>query len=207
MIEEKADPESLNGGNTGFRNGGTYIYVKTFQVPAEWAKEKTEIFFEAIMVSQVLSIICYVILFFTGKKNFIFLCVMTFISVCFSAMQNGLVNVLVNDTIDFIMLKEGVSGNGIISSLKGFAQKCGNMVVTSGILVALGASGYVAGAIGHQNAATMFTLNFLKFGAPCVTGIVLILCVAFNLYQKYYGQIEEMKREMDVPAGEEKEEV
>lgn len=162
---------------------------------------------KAIMVSQALSIICYVILFFTGKKNFIFLCVMTFISVCFSAMQNGLVNVLVNDTIDFIMLKEGVSGNGIISSLKGFAQKCGNTVVTSGILAALGASGYVAGAIGHQNAATMFTLNFLKFGAPCITGIVLILCVAFNPYQKYYGQIEEMKRKMDVPAGEEKEEV
>ena len=32
---------------------------------------------------------------------------MTFISVCFAAMQNALVNVLVNDCIDFVMLKDG----------------------------------------------------------------------------------------------------
>lgn len=53
MIEEKADPESLNGGNTGFRNGGTYIYVKRFQAPAEWAKEKTEVFFEGIYMNAM----------------------------------------------------------------------------------------------------------------------------------------------------------
>lgn len=87
----------------------------------------------ALLASQVLSIICYIILFFTGKQNFIWLCVMTFISCCFAAMQNALVNVLVNDCIDFVMLKDGISANGVISSIKGFAQKCGNTVVSSGI--------------------------------------------------------------------------
>lgn len=164
---------------------------------------------KALLVSQALSIACYIILFFTGKSNFVWLCVMTFISVCFAAMQNALVNVLVNDCIDFVMLKDGISANGVISSIKGFAQKCGNTVVTSGILAALGAAGYVAGAVGQQNEATMFTLNFLKFGAPCITGIVLILCVVFNPFQKYYGQIEEMKKNLksiDEIEEEEKEE-
>lgn len=40
MIEEKADPESPNKGNTGFRNGGVYTYVKNLYVPEE-AKGKT----------------------------------------------------------------------------------------------------------------------------------------------------------------------
>lgn len=61
------------------------------------------------MVSQILSIICYVILFFFGKTNFVFCAILTFISVSFAAMQNALVNVIVNDTIDFIQLKEGIS--------------------------------------------------------------------------------------------------
>lgn len=151
---------------------------------------------KAILVSQALSIVCYVMLFIFGKTNFVFLCVVTFMSVCFAAMQNALVNVLVNDTIDFIQLKEGISANGLISSVKGFAQKCGNTVVTAGILAALSLTGYIPGAIGQQNGSTMFMLNFLKFGAPSITGIVLILCVVFNPFRKYYKDIEIMKEHM-----------
>lgn len=160
---------------------------------------------KSLLVSQAVCIVLYLILFFTGKSNFIYLCVLTFISVCFAAMQNALVNVLVNDTIDFVMLKDGISANGVISSIKGFAQKCGNTAVSSGILAALSAAGYVAGAVGQQNESTMFTLNFLKFGAPCITGVVLILCVAFNPFKKYYPEIEEMKRNMKTLDEEEEE--
>lgn len=152
---------------------------------------------KALIISQVLSMACYVLLFFTGKMNFTYCCIITFIATCFAAMQNALVNVLVNDTIDFIQLKEGVSANGVISSVKGFAQKCGNTVVSSGILAALAVSGYVAGAIGEQPDATMFTLNFLKFGAPTITGIILVICVIISPVEKYAKQIEEMKSKMD----------
>lgn len=162
---------------------------------------------KALLVSQVLSIACYILLFFTGRMNFVYLCVITFISVSFAAMQNALVNVLVNDAIDFILLKEGKSCNGVISSIKGFAQKCGNTLTSSGILFALGLTGYVAGAVGQQNTSTMFMLNFLKFGAPCITGIMLILCVVFNPFQKYYGDIDKMKAEMKEEAKEEGSEV
>lgn len=148
---------------------------------------------KAILVSQVASAILYIILFFFGKTNFTFLCVLTFISACTSSMQNALVNVLVNDTIDFIMLKEGKSSNGVISSIKGFAQKCGNTIVSSGILAVLSASGYIAGAIGQQPESTMFALNFLKFGAPTLTGIILIICVVINPMNKYADEIAAMK--------------
>lgn len=148
---------------------------------------------KALIVSQIVSIVTYIILFFFGKTSFTFLCVVTFISSCFSAMQNA----LVNDAIDYIQLREGLSANGVISSIKGFAQKCGNTVVNSGILAILAATGYVAGAIGQQNAATMFALNFLKFGMPCATGIILIICVSVNPVAKYAKEIEEMKARMD----------
>lgn len=151
---------------------------------------------KALLVSQATSIVLYVILFFVGKTNFTLLCVLTFISACTASMQNALVNVLVNDTIDFIQYKEGMSSNGVISSIKGFAQKCGNTVVSSGVLAVLSISGYIAGAIGQQPESAMFALNFLKFGAPSLTGIILILCVVKNPMGKYAKEIEEMKKNM-----------
>lgn len=151
---------------------------------------------KALIISQVASIVCYVVLFFTGRMNFTYCCILTFLATCFAAMQNALVNVLVNDTIDFIQYKEGKSANGVVASIKGFAQKCGNTVVSSGILAVLAASGYIAGAIGEQPESTMFALNFLKFGAPTITGIILIICVAKNPMAKYAKEIEEMKEKM-----------
>ena len=152
---------------------------------------------KSLIFSQATSIVCYLILFFFGRSNFVFLCVVTFLSTCFSVMQNALVNVLVNDAIDYIQLKEGISANGVIASIKGFAQKCGNTFTSSGILAVLAVSGYVANAIGEQSDSAMFALNFLKFGAPCVTGVILIIAVLINPVAKYYKDIEEMKAKME----------
>lgn len=150
----------------------------------------------AIMASQIIAMAFYLFLFFFGRTNFVVTCIFTFLATAAASMQNGLVNILVNDYIDFIRYKEGKSVNGIVSSIKGFAQKCGNTISNSGILAALALSGYVAGKIGGQNASTMFTLNALKFLAPCVTGVILIICVAFNPVSKYSKEIEQMKEDM-----------
>lgn len=40
MLEHPAHAESPNGGNTGYRDGGVYVYCKRFHVPVEW-REKT----------------------------------------------------------------------------------------------------------------------------------------------------------------------
>jgi hypothetical protein len=42
----------------------------------------------------------------------------------------------------------------------------------------------------------MFALNFIKFGAPCVTGLTVILCVVFGPIKKYKNEIEDMKQKM-----------
>lgn len=49
-------------------------------------------------------------------------------------MEQGLINFFVNDTIDYIQLKEGLSMNGIISAIKGFVYKMGSTTTSSGIL-------------------------------------------------------------------------
>ena len=35
MLEHPAHAESPNGGNTGYRDGGVYVYCKRFHVPVE----------------------------------------------------------------------------------------------------------------------------------------------------------------------------
>lgn len=119
--------------------------------------------------------------------------VLTFFATCFSGMQNGIVDVFINDAIDYIQLKEGTSPNGVISSIKGFAQKCGNTVTKSGILFALGISGYVANAIGEQPGSAMFMLNFLRFGIPVVAAVLMLFCLKFNPIEKCADEIKEMK--------------
>lgn len=154
----------------------------------------------ALIFSQATTIALYLILFFFGKTNFVLLCALTFVASVTGAMQNALVNILVNDTIDYILLVEGKTANGLISSIKGFAQKCGNTVTSSGILAILAISGYVAGDIGGQPKSAMFALNFTKFMLPSITGIILILCVVFGPIKHHRAAIEKMKEEMHANA-------
>ena len=147
----------------------------------------------ALQVSVVGSSICYFILFFFGKTNFTFLLVMSFIATALASMQNALVNVLVNDAIDYIQFTEGISANGVISSIQGFAKKCGGTVSNSLPLLLLGLVGYVAGAVGKQNGATLFVLNFMRFGAPIITGAIMLLCLRINPVDKHREDIEVMK--------------
>lgn len=150
----------------------------------------------ALTFVQIGSIACYIVLFFFGKSSLMLLYVVTFIATSIASMQNALVNVLVNDAIDYIQLTEGFSANGVIASIKGFAQKCGNTVTNSGILAVLAIAGYIPNAIGQQPESTMFALNFLRFGAPALTGAIMLICLKFNPVEKHYKQIEEMKRNM-----------
>ena len=134
----------------------------------------------ALVFTQVGAIICYTLLFFFGKSNLTFLYVVTFLASSIASMQNALVNVLVNDAIDYIQFKEGISANGLIASIKGFAQKTGNTITNSGILALLAVTGYVAGAIGNQPESTMTAINFLRFGAPTITAVILSGSITFQ---------------------------
>lgn len=151
---------------------------------------------KALIITQALTFVFYAIAFFFGKNNFIFLCVISFIATAIGSMSNALVNVLVNDTIDFIQLKENVSLNGTIAAVKGFAFKCGSTITNSGLLAILAVSGYVAGAVGHQPESAMFAMNLVRFGVPAIICIIIVICLKFYPLEKYYPEIEAMKEKM-----------
>ncbi|MCD8125709.1 MAG: MFS transporter [Lachnospiraceae bacterium] len=151
---------------------------------------------KAFQVSQGITLVCYVILFFFGKTSMILLYALTFIATAFGAMEQAMINILVNDTIDYVMLKDKMTLSATISAIKGFAQKCGSTLSNSGILAVLAVTGYVAGAIGEQPESAMIGINFMRFGIPALTCIIIIVCLAVYPISKYYGEIAEMKKNM-----------
>jgi Na+/melibiose symporter-like transporter len=153
--------------------------------------------YKAIIVSQILTIACYLLLFFTGKLNFMYCCVLSFVATAVGAMVNALVNVLVNDTIDFILLKEGKQLNGIVSSVKGFAQKCGNTITNSGMLAVLAICGFNAqlGPLGQSDTAIMGT-NLIRFMIPALVSVAILVIMLFYPLKKYFPEIAEMKAKM-----------
>jgi beta-galactosidase len=48
MIAKTPRADSPNGKNTGFRDGGNYVYYKTLYAPQEWKDRTVELFFEGI---------------------------------------------------------------------------------------------------------------------------------------------------------------
>lgn len=151
---------------------------------------------KAFQFSQGVALVCYVILFLFGKTSLILLYVLTFIATSFGVMEQAMINILVNDTIDYIMLKDKMTLSATISAIKGFAQKCGSTLSNSGILAVLAVTGYVAGAIGGQPQSAMIGINFMRFGIPALTCIIIIACLAVYPISKYYGEIAEMKENM-----------
>ncbi|MDO5337478.1 MAG: MFS transporter [Eubacteriales bacterium] len=178
----------------GFISVGALVSMMVL-MPIFLKKFKTG--YKALLVSQVLTVICYVVLYFTGKMNFMYCCILSFVATAVGAMVNALVNVLVNDTIDFIMLKEGKQLNGVVSSVKGFAQKCGNTVVNSGLLAVLAICGFDAslGPFGQSAAAAAGT-NAVRFLIPALVSVVIIIIMVFYPLKKYFPEIAEMKAKM-----------
>ena len=152
---------------------------------------------KTLMVTQIIAAICYVILFFTGK-NITLLYVLSFTAAFFASMQMGLINMLLNDAIDFIMLKDKISLNGTLSAIKGFSFKLGGAIGNTLILQVLALTGYIAGAVGHQPEMTLVGINAMRFITPTLSAVVIIICLLKYPFEKYYKEIEEMKSNLDM---------
>ncbi|MCD7954168.1 MAG: MFS transporter [Lachnospiraceae bacterium] len=184
----------------GFISVGALVSMMVL-MPIFLRKFKTG--YQALIVSQILTIICYVILFFTGRMNYMYCCILSFVATAVGAMVNALVNVLVNDTIDFILLKEGKQLNGIVSSVKGFAQKCGNTVTSSGILAIIAVAGFSTdyGIFGQPASATT-SINIARFLVPAIVSAVILVIMLFYPLKKYFPEIAAMKEKMRAEQGE-----
>ncbi len=159
---------------------------------------------KTLLVSQIGTVICYVILFFTGRFNFWYCCILSLVATVIGAMVNAVVNVLVNDTIDFILLKEGKQLSGVVSSVKGFAQKCGNTVTNSGMLAILALCGFDAqnGPLGQVPSAVIGT-NVVRFLVPAIVSGIIIVLMMFYPIRKYFPEIEAMKAKMHATGEQE----
>ena len=203
----EVDPGAIIGGTIstymGFISVGALISMMVL-MPIFIKFFKTG--WKTMLWSQILTVAFYLILFFTGRMNFMYCCIMSFLATVVGAMVNAVVNIIVNDTIDFILLKEGKQLNAIVSSVKGFAQKCGTTMVSSGLLFILALAKFDAqlGPFGQPASATEAT-NVVRFLVPaCVSGIIILVMVLYPI-RKYFPEIAEMKARMaeEKAAGEE----
>lgn len=147
-----------------------------------------------MLVSQALTVFFYMILYFTGRMNFWYCCVFSFLAAAVGSMVNALAAVLVNDTIDFILLKEGRQLNGVVSSVKTFAQKCGTTVTNSGVLAILAVCGFNAelGPFGHPEQVAAGT-NAVRFLIPAIVSALIVVLMFFYPLKKSFADIEKMK--------------
>ena len=162
------------------------IFIKTFKTG--W---------KTMLWSQILTVVLYILLFFTGRMNFTYCCIMSFLATAVGAMVNAVVNILVNDTIDYILLKEGKQLNAVVSSVKGFAQKCGSTLVNSGMLAILAIAHFDAqlGPFGQPASATTAT-NVVRFLIPAAVSCIIILVMVFYPIRKHFPEIAAMKEKM-----------
>jgi sugar (glycoside-pentoside-hexuronide) transporter len=144
----------------------------------------------SFVVSQLLTVVCYVALFIFGGKSLLFLYIATFIASMFSTMSNAYIPLIGIEITDYIAYRTGKQLNATIAAIRGFSYKCGT-ALTGGIIGAiLAATGYVPGNIGGQTEIVKFGINASRFLIPIAAGIILCLCFI------PYPVTEELKAEM-----------
>ena len=144
-------------------------------------------------VTLIVSIACYAVLFVFGSKSVPLMFVLSGFVNLFTTLQFALIQVLINDAIDYTQWKTGHSSNGVVASIKGFAQKCGNTITSSGMLAILALAGYIPNAIGAEPASAMFAINAMRFGVPIVFAIIQILCLSKDPAIIHKAEIDAMK--------------
>ena len=157
---------------------------------------------KAVILSQSLTFVCYLVLFFFGRSSFGFLCAVSFVATCCNSMTQAMQGAYIGDAIDYIQLKEGITLGAVVNSVKSFSCKVGSAFANYGILAMLAVTGYVENAVGAaQSAAAREGINLFRFGLPALCCGALVVILAFYPIRKYYPEIRSMKEHM--AAGEE----
>lgn len=158
---------------------------------------------KAVMLSQCLTLVLYVILFFFGRTSFLFLCIVSFLATCCNAMTQALQGSYIGDAVDYIQLKEGSTLGAMVNSIKIFSCKVGSAIANYGILAMLAATGYVENVVGAgQSAAAVQGINIFRFGLPALCCIIMIIVTALYPIRKSYPEIRAMKERMAAESQE-----
>lgn len=141
----------------------------------------------------ITSSVLYILLFLFGKYNVMLMLVLSGLVNLVTTPQIALISILTMDAIDFMQWKTRKSSNGVIASVKGFAEKCGTTVTNTGILAILAVSGYIPNAIGQEPASALFAINATRFGIPVIFAVIQLICLRKNPAEIHRAEIEEMK--------------
>lgn len=129
------------------------------------------------MISQIISAVCSILVFFLGTSNIALLFVLSFVGALFATMSNAYIPLVCVEMIDYIQYKTGEQLNATITAIRGFAYKCGGALANGTVGITLGATGYVAGNIGGQTTMALFGINACRWMIPVVAAVVLCLCL------------------------------
>ncbi len=134
---------------------------------------------KAVTMTQVICIVCYVILFFIGGRSMPVLYALTFIASMFSTMTNAFRPMTVVGMTEYVRLKTGEQLNGTISAIGGFAYKCGTAISNAVLAGVLALTGYIPNAIGQEPEAVLTGINFVRFMVPVIATILYICFIQF----------------------------
>lgn len=153
---------------------------------------------KVMMLSQILTLVCYVVLFLFGRTGFGFLCAVSFLATCCNAMTQAVQSAYIGDAIDYIQLKEGITLGAVVNSVKTFACKVGSAAANYGVLAMLAATGYVENVVGQgQSAAAMEGINLFRFGLPAACCALLLVVTVLYPIRKSYPEIRTMKERIN----------
>ncbi len=134
---------------------------------------------KAVTYTQIVCVVCYVILFFVGGKSIPLLYILTFIACMFSTMTNAFRPMTVVGFTDYVLLEKGRQMNATVSAIGGFSYKVGTAISNAILSFVLAATGYIAGAIGGQTQAFMVGINSVRFLVPLAATVLYIIFIQF----------------------------
>lgn len=134
---------------------------------------------KAVTYTQLVSIVCYAILFFVGGKNMTVLYVLTFVASMFATMTNAFRPMTVVGMTEYVYKTTGEQLNGTISAIGGFSYKCGTAISNAILAGMLAATGYIAGAIGQEPQAVLTGINSVRFLVPLAASVLYIIFIQF----------------------------
>ena len=134
---------------------------------------------KAVTYTQIICIVCYVILFFAGGKSMPLLYILTFIASAFSTMTNAFRPMTVVGMTEYIYQSTGEQLNGTISAIGGFSYKCGVAISNAILAGVLAVTGYIEGAIGQEPQAVLIGINSVRFLVPIAATILYIIFIQF----------------------------
>jgi len=133
----------------------------------------------AFAVSQILVLLSSVVCLVFGN-NIPVIFISSGIGSFFATMSMAFSAMIMTEMTDYVYKCKGSVVNGTMASLKGFSNKIG-MAIANGLTSAvLAATGYIAGAVGGQSAATLTGISMVRFLCPAVMAVLIV--VSFKFY-------------------------